>query len=79
MISPSYDDWLKWYIYGENIEDGPLSGLIARREEEAKMFRDGIYTFRTISVYNMGGVIDGTVTDNKGHGYIPNTVIGSVE
>ena len=74
-----YDDWLKWYIYGENIEDGPLPGLIARRKEEATIFRDGIYTFRTISLYNMGGVIDGTVTDNNGHGYIPNTVIGSVE
>ena len=74
-----YDDWLKWYIYGENVEDGPLPGLIARRKEEATIFRDGIYTFRTISVYNMGGVIDGTLTDNNGHGYIPNTVIGSVE
>ena len=74
-----YDDWLKWYIYGENIEDGPLPGLIARRKEEATIFRDGIYTFRTISVYNMSGVIDGTLTDNNGHGYIPNTVIGSVE
>lgn len=74
-----YNDWLNWYIYGENISDGPLPGLIARRKEEAIMFRDGIYTFRTISIYNSLGVIDGSVTDNNGHGYIPNTVVGSVE
>ena len=73
-----YDDWLKWYIYGENIEDGPLPGLIARRKEEATIFRDGIYNYRSISIYNSGGVISSTLTDNNGHGFIPSTVVGEV-
>ena len=73
-----YDSWLNWYVTGEGL-GVVLPGLVARRKQEAKIFKDGVYEYRTISVYNSRGVIDGTVTENNGHGYIPNTVNGGVE
>ena len=72
-----YDDWLNWYVYGENPADGVLPGLVARRKEEATIFRDGIYNYRVINIWSDGSNV-GIVTDNNGHGYIPNTVIGGV-
>ena len=72
-----YNDWLNWYVYGENIEDGILPGLVARRKEEATIFRDGIYNYRIINIWSEGSNV-GVVTENNGHGYIPNTVIGGV-
>ena len=72
-----YDDWLNWYVYGENPEDGVLPGLVARRKEEATIFRDGVYNYRVINIWSDGSNV-GIVTDNNGHGYIPNTVIGGV-
>mgnify|MGYP002609402270 CR=1 FL=1 len=73
-----YNDWLNWYIYGENILDGPLPGLVARRKQEATIFKDGIYEYRAISILNENGVITDTLTDNNGHGFIPSTVNGGV-
>ena len=73
-----YDSWLNWYVTGEGL-GVVLPGLVARRKQEAQIFKDGIYEYRSISVYNSRGVIDGTVTENNGHGYIPNTVNGGVE
>ena len=72
-----YDDWLNWYVYGENPSDGVLPGLVARRKEEATIFRDGIYNYRVINIWSDGSNV-GIVTDNNGHGYIPSTVIGGV-
>ena len=76
--STIYDEWLDWYVYGSSIEDGPLPGLIARRQEEARIYRDGVYNYRSIGVYGSMGTLVGTVTDNNGHGYIPSTVNGEV-
>ena len=73
-----YDSWLNWCVTGEGL-GVVLPGLVARRKQEAQIFKDGIYEYRTISVYNSRGVIDGTVTENNGHGYIPDTVNGGVE
>lgn len=72
-----YDSWLNWYVTGEGL-GVVLPGLVARRKQEAQIFKDGIYEYRTISVYNSRGVIDGTVTENNGHGYIPDTVNGGI-
>lgn len=72
-----YNDWLNWYTYGgEPLQQ--LPGLVARRLEEAKIYRDGIYNYRDIPMYNMAGEITGNVTDNNGHGFIPTTVNGGV-
>lgn len=73
-----YDSWLNWYVTGEGL-GVVLPGLVARRKQEAQIFKDGIYEYRSISVYNSRGVIDGTVIENNGHGYIPSTVNGGIE
>ena len=74
-----YDSWLNWYVHGGDITAGPLPGLVARRKQEATIFRDGIYEYRDITVFGMSGNSIGVVTDNNGHGYIPSTVNGGVE
>lgn len=71
-----YSDWLEWYIRNENGEI--MQGLVDRRLQEATIFKDGVYNYRQIGIYSTMGTIIDVVTDNNGHGYIPNTVGGEV-
>lgn len=71
-----YDSWLTWYVRGEN--GVVLQGLVTRRKQEAEMFKNGVYEYKPITVYGMSGNATGTVTENNGNGYIPNTVNGEV-
>ena len=71
-----YESWLTWYIRGEN--GTILEGLKTRRKQEAEIFKNGVYEFKPITVYGMGGNATGTVTENNGNGYIPSTVNGEV-
>ena len=64
------DGWESWYI-----TDGvnELEGLKLRRQAEKNIFNSGKYEYRTIII--VGG---GTVTDNNGHGYIPENLGGEL-
>lgn len=64
------DGWESWYI-----TDGvnELEGLKLRRQAEKNIFNTGKYEYRTIII--VGG---GTVTDNNGHGYIPENLGGEL-
>lgn len=67
----AYDYWLTTNILpGTQFEDG----LRARRLAEAKMFLNGTYELRPISIINASGAITGYVTDNDGKGYIPSII-----
>lgn len=68
-----YDSWLTWYTTAGGV---PMAGLVSRRAQEAKIFRDNIYEYRAISQYTAGGSPAGTLTDNNGNGFIPTTVNG---
>jgi GH24 family phage-related lysozyme (muramidase) len=72
-----YNDWLS-YAKTSQATGEVLQGLVDRRKAEADIFRDGVYAYRTITMYGMGGNVSGTVTDNNGNGYIPPTVNGGV-
>ena len=62
------DGWESWYISdGNNV----LEGLKLRRQAEKNIFNSGKYEYRSIII--VGG---GTVTDNNGHGYIPENLGG---
>lgn len=64
------DGWESWYITdGNNV----LEGLKLRRQAEKNIFNSGKYEYRTIII--VGG---GTVTDNNGHGYIPENLGGEL-
>ena len=64
------DGWESWYITdGNNV----LEGLKLRRQAEKNIFNTGKYEYRTIII--VGG---GTVTDNNGHGYIPENLGGEL-
>ena len=71
-----YTDWLEWYVRNENGE--VMEGLLARRKQEGTIFKDGIYEYKPITIYGMGGNAVSTVTDNNGNGFIPSTVVGGV-
>lgn len=64
------DGWESWYI-----SDGfnELEGLKLRRKAEKNIFNNGKYEYRSIII--VGG---GTVTDNNGHGYIPENLGGEL-
>ena len=62
------DGWENWYI-SDGVND--LEGLKLRRQAEKNIFNSGIYEYRSIII--VGG---GTVTDNNGHGYIPENLGG---
>lgn len=72
-----YTSWQTWYIMNGNGE--VMEGLKARRLQEANIYKNGVYEFREITVFGMGGNATGVVTVNNGHGYIPSTVNGGVE
>ena len=64
------DGWESWYVTdGNNV----LEGLKLRRQAEKNIFNSGKYEYRTIII--VGG---GTVTDNNGHGYIPENLGGEL-
>ena len=71
-----YTSWLTWYISANGTV---LEGLKARRKQEANIYKYGTYEYRDITIFGMGGNSIGVVADNKGHGYIPNTVNGGIE
>lgn len=71
-----YTSWQTWYITSNGTV---LEGLKARRLQEANIYKYGTYEYRDITVFGMSGNSIGVVTDNNGHGYIPNTVNGGVE
>lgn len=71
-----YTSWLTWYITSNG---NVLEGLKARRLQEANIYKYGTYEYRDITVFGMSGSSIGVVTDNNGHGYIPNTVNGRIE
>lgn len=71
-----YTSWQSWYITSNGIV---LEGLKARRLQEANIYKYGTYEYRDITIFGMSGSSIGVVTDNNGHGYIPNTVNGGVE
>ena len=56
----------KMWVYGDDPSQ-PLPGLVARREEEAKMFFGEVVKYRPIQVINGKGVIE----TNKGNGWLP--------
>lgn len=64
------DGWESWYI-----SDGfnELEGLKLRRKAEKNIFNNGKYEYRSIII--VGG---GTVTDNNGHGHIPENLGGEL-
>ena len=62
------DGWESWYI-SDGVND--LEGLKLRRQAEKNIFNSGKYEYRSIII--VGG---GTVTDNKGHGHIPENLGG---
>lgn len=68
--------WKKWYIKNNNGE--VVQGLKDRREKEASMYTNGIYTYRPIAKINSNGSIVGTVSDNNGNGYIPDVLPGEI-
>lgn len=51
--------------------------IVQRRAAEADMYVNGRYKFKPINKYNSSGGIDGNVTDNNGHGYIPSSLKGT--
>lgn len=64
------DGWENWYISdGVNV----LEGLKLRRQAEKNIFNSGKYGYRSIII--VGG---GTVTDNNGHGHIPENLGGEL-
>ena len=67
----AYTYWLTTNILpGTQFEEG----LRARRQAEANIFLKNEYELRTITIYGQGGLVVGTVTDNSGHGYIPDII-----
>ena len=64
------DGWESWYI-----SDGfnELEGLKLRRKAEKNIFNNGKYEYRSIII--VGG---GIITDNNGHGYIPENLGGEL-
>ena len=64
------DGWESWYI-SDGVND--LEGLKLRRQAEKNIFNSGKYEYRSIII--VGG---GTVTDNNGHGYIPENLGGEL-
>ena len=64
------DGWESWYI-SDGVND--LEGLKLRRKAEKNIFNSGKYEYRSIII--VGG---GTVTDNNGHGYIPENLGGEL-
>ena len=64
------DGWESWYI-SDGVND--LEGLKLRRKAEKNIFNTGKYEYRSIII--VGG---GTVTDNNGHGYIPENLGGDL-
>ena len=64
------DGWESWYITdGNNV----LEGLKLRRQAEKNIFNNGKYEYRSIII--VGG---GIITDNNGHGYIPENLGGEL-
>lgn len=49
----------------------PLAGLVARRKEECNMFFGKDFEIRTIGLINTSGGISGSVSANKGNGWLP--------
>lgn len=71
MNDPSVTDgWESWYI-SDGVNE--LEGLKLRRKAEKNIFNSGKYEYRSIII--VGG---GTVTDNNGHGYIPENLGGDL-
>lgn len=64
------DGWESWYI-SDGVNE--LEGLKLRRKAEKNIFNNGKYEYRSIII--VGG---GTVTDNNGHGYIPENLGGDL-
>lgn len=64
-------DWKNYYI--SDASGTVLQGLIARRTQEANIYTNNSYEYRTIAI--VGG---GAISDNNGNGYIPSGCIGSV-
>lgn len=54
------------------------TAITARRAAEADMYVNGNYTFKSIDKYNSSGKIEGKVTDNNGHGYMPSFLKGTL-
>ena len=64
------DGWESWYVSdGINV----LEGLKLRRQAEKNIFNNGVYEYRSIGV--VGG---GVLTDNNGHGYVPDDLGGDI-
>ena len=66
-------DWSSWYT------NGGMAGLVARRQSEYNIYKNGSYEYRAIAQVDSDGYITGiAVSDNNGNGYIPPSCKGDV-
>ena len=71
------ESWGTWYIRDQL--GAELEGLKLRRVAEKNIFGSGNYEYRAIPIVvdNVGG-ISGIITENNGHGYIPEELGGDI-
>ena len=62
--------WESFYVTSKGTK---LPGLVARRKEECNMFFNKKFQVRSICKINSSGKISGTVTENNGNGWLPQT------
>ena len=56
-----------------------MAGLVARRQSEYNIYKNGSYEYRAIAQVDSDGYITGiAVSDNNGNGYIPPSCKGDV-
>ena len=56
-----------------------MAGLVARRQSEYNIYKNGSYEYRAIAQVDSNGSITGiAVSDNNGNGYIPSSCKGDV-
>lgn len=62
--------WEKFYVTAGGQQ---LSGLVKRRKQECNMFFNKKYEVRPIGLINSKGNVSGTLSDNGGNGWLPDT------